>query len=170
MNMKNHRRIFDDFVHEFAMRCDAASGFLGQFSTDESAHALIDSLLGSDPERFNQFLDGFDVPDFPPLEKCYWVRELIDVVGMNYVEVIEWFLRDDLSPQERILYFRIAVRHRQAVPLEEAGGASQQIGTGPIPEGPFLEELKANNLVEPVKRLADAHPPLGPPSRVCLPD
>jgi hypothetical protein len=167
--MKDHRRTFDDFVHDFAARCEAASGFLGQFSTYEPARALIDSLLGSDAERFNRFLDGFDVPEFPPLEKCYWIREVIDTVGMDYVTVTEWFLRDDLSPEERVLYFTIALRYRQAVPFEEEGGVSQQIGTGPIPEGPFLEELKANNLVKPVDRLVEAHPPLGPPTRVCLP-
>ncbi|HEX2403355.1 MAG TPA: hypothetical protein VHM29_01535 [Acidimicrobiia bacterium] len=167
--IKKDRRLLDDFVHQLAMRCEAASGFLGQFSTDKSAHALIDTVLGNDPERFNQFLDGFEVPEIPPFEKCLWGRDLIEIVGRHYNSVTECFLRDDLSPEERVLYFTIALRHHQAVPFEEAGGILKQIGTDPIPEGPFLEELKANNLVKCVERLTDAPPVLGLPYEVCLP-
>jgi hypothetical protein len=167
--LKKDRRLQDDFVHKFAMRCEAASGFLGQFSTDKSAHALIDTLLGNDPERFNQFLDGFEVPEIPPLEKCYWVRDLIEIVGRHYSSVTVCYLRDNLSPEERWLYITIALRHHALVPLEEADKFSEQNGTDGIPEGPFLEELKANNLVNCVERFTDAPPILGLPYEVCLP-
>jgi hypothetical protein len=166
--METDERPLEDFVHEFASRCDVASRFLQQFSSDEGARALVDALIANEPEGFNQFLSGFEVPEIPPLGKCIWGRDLIEIVGRHYASVTVCFLRDDLSAAERRLYFLIALRHHQAVLFEGAGALSEEFWAEAIPEGPFLDELKANNLVKCEERVTDAPPVLGLPYEVCL--
>ncbi|MGH2673867.1 MAG: hypothetical protein ACRDKA_13165 [Actinomycetota bacterium] len=77
------------------------------------------------------------------------MREIIDRVIVTPTEVEVCVLRDDLTPAERGLYLMIAIRHGALIPLTKAEGSLIMLGPGPeIPPGPFLDELKANDLVD----------------------
>ena len=45
--------------------------------------------------------------------RCAWVRDAVDVIVSDPKPSAECVLRDDLTPQERLLYLMIAMKHAQ---------------------------------------------------------
>lgn len=162
----------DTLYQDLAGRFRALGQLFDQLGSRDGAQALVDSLISEDGSAFNRLIEPLDIPDFPQLGKCFWVREIIDRVVANPTLVEVCVLRDDLTPQERVLYLSIAMRHGTAMPLTEAQNAMMTLGQGPeIPPGPFLEELKANGLVtcdQQVKYDVSTVLTLGIPERVCV--
>ncbi len=125
----------DEMYVNLADHFQAASQLFGQFSTPESAQALFQTLATGDQESFNHLVDSLD---FPILGKCAWVRELVTHVIVTSTPVTEYYLRDDLTPQEWGVVWRLAARYQILIAVDL-----------PFAEGPFLEELKARGLVRP---------------------
>jgi hypothetical protein len=162
----------DSLYQDLAGRFRALGQLFDQLGSRDGAQALVDSLISEDGPAFNRLIEPLDIPDIPQLGKCFWVREIIDRVVANPTVVEVCVLRDDLTPEERVLYLSIAMRHGMVMPLTEAQRAMMTLGQGPeIPPGPFLEELKANDLVI-CNRQAKADIvtvlTLGKPERVCV--
>jgi hypothetical protein len=157
---------------DLAGRFSALSQLFAEFGSPKGARQLIDTLVSGDAAAFNKLIDPLDIPDIPPLGKCFWVREIIDrvVVTSTLVEVCT--LRDDLTGAELVLYLSIARRHGALIPLTEAEDAIAALGDGEgIPPGPFLDELKTNGLVTcttRVKHDVSTKLALGKPERVCV--
>jgi hypothetical protein len=170
--MVEHDIDLEDLHRDLADRFSALSRLFAEFGSPKGARRLVDTLVSGDAAAFNQLLDPLDLPTIPPLGKCFWVREIIDrvVVTTTLVEVCT--LRDDLTGAELVLYLSIARRHGALIPLTAAEDAITALGDGEgIPPGPFLDELKANNLVTcttRVKHDVSSKLAFGKPERVCV--
>jgi hypothetical protein len=162
----------DGLYKDLAVRFSGLSQLFGQLGTPEAVADLFASLVSDDAEPFNKFIDPFEIP---VLGKCLWVREVIERVVVTPTGLVqECWLRDDLTPAERWLYIRIAMRHRQLTPVGVGVGTPTfQIieGHAIIPPGPFLDELQANGLVTCETRMTyETSTVLGfsKPERVCI--
>ena len=130
--------------------------------TEEGAERLLGGLVADDASEFHELIDQYDLPDFPQLGLCVWVREVLDSVLLT-PNVDEYRkILSTLTPHQRLMVLAIAGRHKTLLiqPLE--GQA--------VAPGDFLDELKKNNLVECVAASAHARPLslLGPYERFCV--
>jgi len=155
---------------DYAARFATLSTFFGTLSTPEAVQPLLASLTGDDPRAFGRVIDGVD---FPALGRCFWIREIVERVISTPRQITECSLRENLTREERLLYLVIAFRHRRenAVGLSMGTTLSAATGRPVIPPGPFLEELKANNLVNcDTRTISDTtfQPWLGVPERHCV--
>lgn len=135
--------VLDGLYSELAGRFGALSKLFGQLSSPKAAQDLIAGLTSEKDGHFKLLTDQLDIP---MLGKCVWLREIIErVVSTSTGFATECWLRDDLTPAERLVYLRIAWRnmqvHRTANPVLVRNGRTI------IPPGPFLDELRANGLV-----------------------
>ena len=147
--MENKDSNIDDLYHHLARRFRAVSQLFRKLGSEESVHQLLDSLILRDPDAFNRLIETLDIPDLPPHLKCRLYREWIEQVICDPYTVEICRLRLDLTADERLQYLLIAFRHRPLQPIatQPAIGISL-LGENPeIQPGPFLDELKANNLV-----------------------
>src|SRR6266536_5419894 len=64
----------------FADRLRALGVMFTNLGTEEGAERLLGSLVADDAGEFHELIDGYDLPDFPILGKCVWVREVLDSV------------------------------------------------------------------------------------------
>jgi hypothetical protein len=163
----------DGLHEEMAGRFGALGRLFGELGTPEAARMLFDSLTSDDPSAFDRFADHLDLP---MLGKCWWLRSVVEsVLRTPTGQVQDCWLREDLTPAERSLYLQIALRYRNptfgglAVLLfEEAHRGFHQV----IPPGPFLDELRANGLIEcePLRATFETSVllALSPPERVCV--
>ena len=141
---------FGDFSEEIADRFRALSEVFEQLGRPEAAAELLETLIDGDSKAFGRLTDSLTLP---VLNKCFWLRELIEHVIVTPAGFVEdCWLRDDLTPAELSTYLRIVVRHHQLTKLGTlASGASATVtlrdGHNVISPGPFLDELKANGLV-----------------------
>jgi hypothetical protein len=160
----------DDLYRDFADRFRALSQLFGQLGSPERAQELLDSLISEDAEAFTRLVDRVDYP--MQVGKCFWVREIVErIVSTPSGFVEECWLRDDLTLQERMLFFQIAFRHRQVTPVAGGMEVTLRDGRSIIPAGPFLDELKANGLVTCALRMTyDTSTTLGlsKPERICI--
>ena len=161
-----------DLYRDLAGRFSALSQVFAELGTEEGTRRLLDSLVSDDPAAFNQLIEHFEVPGIPQLGKCFWLRELIDVASVTSTRVEVCVLREDLTPDQRLLYLSIARRHNAVIPLTDAERAISLLGDGEgIPPGAFLDELKANDLVmctTKVKFNVTTQLAFGKPERVCV--
>ena len=51
--------------------------------------------------------------ELPVQNRCAWVRDAVDVIVSEPKPSDECVLRDDLTPDERLLYLVIAMKHAQ---------------------------------------------------------
>lgn len=173
--MKNKDPNIDDLYRHLARRFRAVSKLFRKLGSEEAVHQLLDSVVLRDSDAFNALIDGVDIPDLPPNLKCRLVYEWVEEVVCDAYTVPVCRLRVDLTPDERLLYLLIAFRHRPQPPVTATTGQGiTLIGENPeIPPGPFLDELKANNLVicKPETRYdCKLKQVFGPPEWVCVPD
>ena len=170
--MEKSEANLDTLYQDLAGRFSALGQLFDQLGSRDSTQTLVDSLISEDGPAFNRLIEPLDIPSIPQLGKCFWVREIIDRVVANATLVEVCVLRHDLTPAERALYLSIALRHGMGIPLTQAQTAMMTLGQGTeIPPGPFLEELKANNLVtcnKQVKYDVSTVLTLGKPERVCV--
>src|SRR5262245_28360735 len=104
----------DEVYQDLANRFGALSRLFSQLSSLEATRELLDSVAAGDAAAFNRIIDRVE---FPLLGKCFWVRELIErVVATPTGWVEECWLRDNLTPDEQILYILTAFRHSRGTP------------------------------------------------------
>lgn len=160
-----------EMYQDYANRFVTLSKLFGALSGPDGVQQLMESLTGDEPRAFAELIRGVE---FPGTEKCFWVREIVErVITTPTGFVTDCYLRDDLTPDERGLYLSIAFRHRRETPVAQSMEATIQEYTGRrvIPPGPFLEELKANNLVTCEDRMTydtSTQLVLGRPERHCV--
>jgi len=165
----------DDLYDHLARRFRAVSKLFRKLGSEESVHELVDSLILRDSDAFNRLIENVDIPDLPPNLKCRLIQEWVEEATCDPYTVKVCRLRLDLTPDERLLYLSIAFRHRPLPPVTANTGIGiTLIGDNPeIPPGPFLDELKANNLVicnDETKYDCKLWLVFGPPELVCVPD
>lgn len=152
-----------------AERFRVAGELLGRFGTPKAVERLVEVLVNDDGDGFHRFLDDLDIE---LLGACYWLRELVErviVTPTGYVRTC--WLRDDLTPDERRLYFMIALRHRKDSPFSIAIDRTNPFGRAEIPEGAFRDELDAAGLLHCEQVMTyESHltVALGPPERICV--
>ena len=169
--MKNDR--MDGLYQDLAGRFRALSQFFDKLGSEDTVQQLIESLIARDPSFFNNLVEAIDIPDIPPRLRCVVYRDMIDRVICDPYESEVCRLRSDLTTEERWQYFLIAWRYRQREPVQaDSGSGFIVIGENPeIPPGPFLDELKANNLVTcklEVRYNCRIAQVLGPPEWICI--
>jgi hypothetical protein len=118
------------------------SEVLEKWQDPDVARGIVTSVISGDGEAFNRLID-IDLP-IPPLSRCYWLRELVEIVVPPELQEV-CRLRTDLTEEERIPYFRILLRCGHRVVVDEGGRA---VVDSVIPPGPCLEALRAASLVE----------------------
>ena len=170
--MENIDANLDDLYRDLARRFRAVSQFLGTLGSDEATRKLLDILISKDATAFNRLFETMDIPDLPQDLKCIFYREVIELFLCDSYKVEVCRLRLDLTSNERMQYILIAIRHRPGQPaFIHTGLGIEALGEDPeIPPGPFLDELKANNLVTcdwELKRDCKLGQLLGPPEWIC---
>jgi hypothetical protein len=155
---------------ELAERFRLVGEFFRGLSRPERVRSVIRSLQADGPEEFRRLMD--EIPDFPGrcLTLCASVRNIVE--GATVQEEERCALRVDLTTAERVFAWQIYERHfgpTRPEPVEVSGPGLHAIVLEIIPPGPYLDELKANNLVtcwsERVWVLTWS---LGPPSWECI--
>lgn len=170
--MKNIDANLDDLYQDLARRFRAVSQFLRKLGSEEATRKLFDILISKDTAAFNRLFETMDIPDLPPDLKCIFYREVIEIFLCDSYKVEVCRLRLDLTSNERVQYIQIAMRHRPGQPtFIHTGLGIKVLGENPeIPPGPFLDELKANNLVTcswEKKHDCKLGQLLGPPEWIC---
>lgn len=143
----------DDRVELPALYADLAARFrslstvFAEFGSPEGAERLMRSLIEPDPKQFGRWTDQLD---FPMVGKCVWLQGVIERVLTRWTgkKTVCW-IRENLTAAERGLLFTLIIRYQ----LGRLGGSAatdpgMTVNGHPIiPEGPFLDALRANNLV-----------------------
>lgn len=129
----------------------AASELLALFATPEGSRELLDVLTSGDHDRFHRIANRVTWPETDPRLICHKACEIIGGRLGKLHKVVECRLRANLSPEERLAYMRIWLRHfgfvAVAVPAVDRP-IRPLFNTGDvIPAGPFLDDLKAAGLV-----------------------
>lgn len=142
----------DDFDYETqAQEFRAASELLGRFATPEGARELVDVLTSENHDRFHELVAGVSWPESDPRLICHKSCTLIGGSLGRLTTVTTCRLRTDLSRGERVQYLLIWLRHFSLLAhVEPAPEREPRVvagGDDVIPEGPFLDELKAAGLV-----------------------
>jgi hypothetical protein len=144
---------------EFAREVGVLADVFESWRRPEVAREVVESLLNRDREAFNALLEpGLDPtsgdPEVIRISLCYKLLLIAEKLGR--IKVIPGTtetcrLRTDLSRDERLRYLVIASRYSDAEVWEDdaARGLSGIDSEGPvIPQGPFLDELRAEGLVK----------------------
>ena len=161
----------DALYQDLADRFAAVGRLFVQLSSPKATQELLDNLATGNAAALNRLVDGVELSLFG---KCFWIREIIERVVSTPTGLVEdCWLREDLTPAERVLYLVIAFRHSRATPVAKSMQVTLQpeIGRRLIPPGPFLDELKANGLVTCELRMTydtSTTLVLGRPERACL--
>lgn len=169
--MEKRDSSLDELYQDLADRFGALGRLFTEISSPKTAQELLNSLATEDAAAFNRLVDRVELP---LLGKCFWVREIIERVVATPTGLVEdCWLRDDLTSDERSLYFLIALRYRQGTPIAGSMQVALQenLGRRVIPPGAFLDELKANGLVTCESRMTydtSTILVLGKPERVCV--
>ncbi|WP_035348562.1 hypothetical protein [Edaphobacter aggregans] len=161
----------DELYQDLADRFGALGRLFSQLNSPKATQELLNSLSAGDAAAFDRLIDRVELP---LLGKCFWVREIIERVVVTPTGLVtECWLRDNLTPTERSLYYSIAFRHSRTTPIAKSMEVTLQLYTGRliIPPGAFLDELKANGLVTCGTRMTydtSTTLPPGRPERVCV--
>ena len=155
-----------ELYQEMALRFEAVGRLFTKLGTPEHTKELLESIIRGDAGGFAKWTRELEIP---VLGKCLWLRDLVEVTVSGPPTIItECWIRDDLTFEERILLWQIARRHRQ---FSVASGHGFGVAPPPIPAGPYLDELTANNLVRcETRTVSDTITTLvlGRPERVCV--
>ncbi|MET0556713.1 MAG: hypothetical protein ABW221_26980 [Vicinamibacteria bacterium] len=136
----------DQLAKELRERSRALASLYDRLATEEGARTLVDAIASGKAEDFAHVYEGLELPVH---DRCAWVRDAIEVLSFTPKPTEECHLKDSLTQQERVLYYMIAMRHGQLVRGLAPGKSSLfQVLPAPILSGPFLDELKANGLVQ----------------------
>ena len=169
--MEKHDANLEHLYQDSAERFKALSRLFGQLGSAKAAQGLLESLISEDAKAFSRLIEPVNIPNLSGLEKCFWLREIIERVFETPKDLVEeCSLRDDLTPQERVLFVQIALRHSEGRIIAGPGMDGTWRRRIILP-GAFLNELKANGLVTCPKRPTYAvglAPLLGKPERICL--
>lgn len=140
---------FEQLARELQLRARALGPLVERLGTKEGSQALAKAFATGAPEDFANVYAGIELPVH---DRCAWVRDLVDVLTLEPQYEEQCRLRDDLSNAERIRYVMIAMKYGhgtfQANGSTGSTGPNLQLVSLPIPPGPFLDELKANGLVD----------------------
>jgi hypothetical protein len=172
-NIENKDANIDDLYDHLVRRFRAVSKLFRKLGSEEAVHQLLNSLVLRDSEAFNRLIGAVDIPDLPPNLKCRLIQEWVEEATCDPYIVEICRLRLDLTPDERLQYLLIAFRHRPSPPVvANTGIGITLLGENPeIPPGPFLDELKANNLVtcnDETRYDCKLQLVFGPPEWVCV--
>src|SRR3954453_15860191 len=96
----------------------------------EAAQALIESLVVGDSVAFNQLVNQLD---FPMINKCVWLQEVVERVICTSISTEEYRLRKPMSRLQFREYADILSRH--------SSGNEILFRDQTIMPGPFLDEL-----------------------------
>lgn len=171
------RAAMDQVADDAALRFGALADLLTEWRDPKVARRVVDSLLTGDSDAFREFSANHG---FKTLDRCLWLRTVVDDMLKEQQKVTVWRLRTDLTPEQKRLYLTIALQFRQI-----SGGGPYVVNgettlitdppfpnPGPvIPDGPFLEALKQAGLVvssEEVVEGAGLSQTLSPPARTCV--
>jgi hypothetical protein len=147
---------------DFGQRLRALGAMFSDLGTDEGAARLLRSLVADDADEFHELIDRYDLPDFPTLGRCVWVREVMDSVLLtpNVDEVCT--IASNLTPQQRLTLLAIARKHLVLL-IEPLEGQA-------VAPGPFLDELKEHHLADCKQTSGHVKPLslLGPYERFCV--
>ena len=156
---------------EVAARFAAMQQLSARLSTPEGVREYLEILDADDVEGFGRFTGDLKLPF---TGKCWWAREMIDKIVESDGRGEECTLREDLTPAERALYRQIALKHGRPYWVVSSGGVHEIKGKTVIPPGDFLNELKANKLVNcddvPLPTISGTRQMLSPPFHFCLGD
>src|SRR5262245_52708116 len=99
--MDKHDSYSDHLNRDTAGRFKALSRLFGQLGSQEGAQRLLESLISGDDQSFGRLIEPLEIPDFPKLGKCFWVREIVERILVTPTGVVDdCWLRDNLTPQE----------------------------------------------------------------------
>ena len=137
----------EQLAKDLRERSRALASLYERLATEEGAQVLVDAIASGKPEDFARVYEGLELPVH---DRCAWVRDAVEVLSFTPQPTEECHLRHPLTQQERVLYFIIARRYGQlqATVATGGGGSLFQVVPPAIPPGPFLDELKANGLVD----------------------
>jgi hypothetical protein len=159
----------DPLAQQIAAHSAATLQVLERLSAPQTAQRFVNAAIAGDPRTIDDILNGIELP---VVNKCFWVSELVEKFTSSTGFVQQCWVREDLSTEEWFRYTQIAVRHdqigRDAV---EVTYEKDALGHVLIPRGPFLDELKADNLVtcEWVRKTTGRSSVLfGKPERFCV--
>src|SRR5688500_15940178 len=129
--MKHSDPNLDSLRHDLAGRFRSAGQLFNKLGSEEVAQQLLDSLISGDASAFNRLIEEVDFPGLPPgLQKCVIYREWIDTVVCTKYTTEVCRLRLDLTPNERLQYFMIAVRYR---PMQLTAATMVTLSSGENP-------------------------------------
>ncbi len=161
---------------EFARRVGALADLFESWRKPDVARAVIDSLIAGDGGTFRKLSQplNWDPSGTPrPLDKCFFLRELVEKIVESRMEKV-CRLPPAFSSDQRVLHFLTVMEARrkgwQMVygPEELIADKGRQVIGG----AEFLSALLAAGLVtckdEPVAEVSGLSVVLGPPSRVCV--
>src|SRR5438876_1144137 len=87
----------ESFYDDLAGRFRALSQFFGQLGSREAAQQLLESLISGDAKTFARLIEPLEIPNFPQLGKCFWIREIIERLVVTPAGLVdECWVRDDL--------------------------------------------------------------------------
>ena len=147
---------------DLADRLRTLGAMFTDFGTEEGAERLLGALVADDGRDFHDLIGRYDLPKFPELGMCVWVREVLDSVLLTPNVDEHCALRSDLTPHERIMVLALAGKHGLLI-TEPLGGQA-------IAPGPFLDALNALHLVNCEPDSSHSRPLnlLGPHRRFCV--
>jgi hypothetical protein len=159
----------EQLAKELRERSRALASLYDRLATEEGSQTLVDAIASGKPEDFARVYDGLELPVH---DRCAWVRDAVEVLSFTPKPTEECYLKDSLTQQERLLYYIIAMRHGQLFRgLPPVKNSLFQVLPAPILSGPFLDELKANGLVQCKLVFAQSGSQqllASPPYRFCL--
>jgi hypothetical protein len=123
----------NDIYADLAARFDVASKLFASLSSPDEVEGLLETLATGNQARFDDLVGRIDAPI---LGKCLWVKEVVTHIISTSTREMKYYLREDLTPAEYWTFWRICMKYSYLI-----------VADAPIGDGPFLEELKAHNLV-----------------------
>jgi hypothetical protein len=158
--MEKHAAKVDPAVYqELALRFSELGKLFRKLGMPKATQTLIESLVVGDRSAFNEFVNQLDLP---LLDKCYWLRDVVERVICTVTSREEYRVRNPLTRLEAREYARILSQHSNEILF---------FSDGSIVPGPFLDDLIKAGLATkksvPYKTCA-FEPVLSPPEQVCL--
>jgi len=162
--------IQDELYGDVSRRFEAVSQLFDRLRTPKATEELLVGLVRGDGATINRLLDGIEVP---VVGKCFWLRSVVErVLSTPTGYVTECWIRDNLTQSEKMLLLLISLRHTRDKVAAKAMEVTLNVdGRRVVPPGEFLDELKANGLVDCAQRMTydtGTALVLGPPENVCV--
>jgi len=158
--MDNHNAETDQVTYqELALRFAEVGKLFQRLGTPRAAQRLLEGLVVGDRAVFGEFVDQLD---FTMLNKCHWLRDVVDRMTCTYTTTQEYQLISPMTRSQLYEYLRIVRQHPNEV----------LFSNGALIPGPFLDDLIKAGLAiwkstKPTKTCIWG-PVLSAPERVCL--